>query len=362
MKKLIMILATINCQLSIVNSFAQSISRNVISSAGGSLTDGNNIITYNIGETVISTLSTGSNTITQGFEQPGEELHTGPVAIPICAGSTVTIPYSAIDIGGGNIFTAQLSDAGGSFAIPINIGTQTGNASGNIHAGVPPNIVAGTGYRVRVISSYPAFTGADNGISLTINICGLIVNLKLFLQGYYLNEGTMQPVLTNQGVAALATETDTLVVELHDALTYTLIDSKQAILLTNGSVSANFTQPPGSYYIAVKHRNSIQTWTNVPVACTTTTPLYDFSTAAGKAFADNQVLVEPGIWAFYTGDLNQDGFIDGNDFPVFDNDSFNGVTDTYTATDMNGDGFVDGNDFPVFDNNSFNGVTAVFPH
>ena len=34
---------------------------------------------------------------------------------------------------------------------------------------------------------------------------------------------------------------------------------------------------------------------------------------------------------------------------------------TYSVSDMNGDGFVDGNDFPVFDVNSAAGVTAVHP-
>ena len=76
---------------------------------------------------------------------------------------------------------------------------------------------------------------------------------------------------------------------------------------------------------------------------------------------DNQVEVQTGKWAFYTGDLNQDDFIDGNDFPPFDTDSFNGVNSEYVATDMNGDGFVDVNDFPVFDNNSFNGVSSIHP-
>ncbi|MEO6489735.1 MAG: hypothetical protein ABIO04_07345, partial [Ferruginibacter sp.] len=71
--------------------------------------------------------------------------------------------------------------------------------------------------------------------------------------------------------------------------------------------------------------------------------------------------VEPGVWAFFTGDLNQDEFIDGNDFPAFDNDSFNGVAFEYKATDLNGDGFVDANDFPVFDNNSFSGVSSIHP-
>ena len=172
----------------------------------------------------------------------------------------------------------------------------------------------------------------------------------------------MQPVLNNQSVAnSLATETDSITVELHNPTTFALVNSKIAVLLTNGMVSATFTQPVGSYYIAIKHRNTIQTWSADPVGCTFNTALYDFTMGENRAYGNNQVEVEPGVWAFFTGDLNQDDFIDGNDFPDFDNDSFNGVVGEYKATDMNGDGFVDGNDFPVFDNNSFNGVTSIHP-
>lgn len=98
--------------------------------------------------------------------------------------------------------------------------------------------------------------------------------------------------------------------------------------------------------------------------CTTFTPLYDFSTVANKAFGNNQFEIEPGVWAFYTGDLNQDEYIDGNDFPRYDFESASGglYDGSYTITDMNGDGFVDGNDFPVFDNNSFNGVSSMHPY
>ena len=76
---------------------------------------------------------------------------------------------------------------------------------------------------------------------------------------------------------------------------------------------------------------------------------------------DNQVAVESGVWALFTGDINQDDFIDSNDFPDLDTDIFNGVALVYTTTDLNGDGFVDSNDFPVLDNNIFNEVAAVYP-
>ena len=245
------------------------------------------------------------------------------------------------------------SPAGGTFSGP--------GISGNVFT----PLTAGAGTHT-IIYTYTNGNGCSNTSSqqVTVNTCGssIAINLKLFLQGYYIDGGIMQPVLNNQVVLnSLASETDSITIELHDPVTFALVDTKMAVLLTNGIVSATFTQPASSYYLVIKHRNTIQTWSTNPVVCTASTPLYDFSIAAGNAMGANQVEVQTGKWAFFTGDLNQDDFIDGNDFPAFDTDSFNGVNSVYAATDMNGDGFVDGNDFPVFDVNSFNGVAAVHP-
>ena len=190
----------------------------------------------------------------------------------------------------------------------------------------------------------------------------LTVNLKLFLQGYYIDGGIMQDVMNNQSVPfSLSTQTDSITVELHHPTTNALVETKRALLLYNGLASVQFFQPLGSYYIAVKHRNTLQTWSANPVSCSAATPLYDFSAAANMAMGNNQVQVQTGNWAFFTGDLNQDDFIDGNDFPAFDSDSIYGMNSVYVSTDLNGDGFVDGNDFPVLDVNSFNGVSAMHP-
>ncbi len=148
---------------------AQTISRKVISGGGGVLTSGSNMVTFTIGETVIPTLASGGNIITQGFQQPGEELHIGTLAASACAGDNMSITYTAIDIGGGNTFTAQLSNASGSFATPVNIGTLAGNASGSISAIIPANTPPGNGYRIRVLSTNPSLTGSDNGSDIAIN-------------------------------------------------------------------------------------------------------------------------------------------------------------------------------------------------
>ena len=247
----------------------------------------------------------------------------------------------------------------GGFTWPIILAANTANDGSEVVT-IPNN--ATTTARVKVASVGNIFFDLSN-TNFTITAASTItLNLKLFLQGYYLSGSTMQSVLNNEAVpSSLTTQTDTITVELHHPTTFVLIDSKKAVLLTNGTVSVTFTQPAGSYYLAIRHRNTLQTWSAAPVACTVSTPLYNFTTAANKAYANNQVQVVPGIWAFFTGDLNQDQFIDPFDFWGFDTDSQNGVQGVYVATDFNGDGFVDPFDFQVFDENSQNGVSSIHP-
>lgn len=72
----------------------------------------------------------------------------------------------------GNVFTAQLSDASGSFATPTNVGSLSIATSGlhTISATIPGSTPSGNAYRIRVISSDPAITStSDNGNDLVIN-------------------------------------------------------------------------------------------------------------------------------------------------------------------------------------------------
>lgn len=82
---------------------------------------------------------------------------------------TVSVGFTSdITFGANNVFTAQLSNASGSFANPVTIGTLTSSATGTpISAVIPSGTPNGTGYRIRVVSSNPAFTGTDNGANLT---------------------------------------------------------------------------------------------------------------------------------------------------------------------------------------------------
>ena len=103
---------------------------------------------------------------------PVDTITTGAISLASnCAGTSVTVPFSAQGaFSTGNVYTAQLSNAAGSFASPVAIGTLTSTAtSGNISATIPAGTATGTGYRIRVVSSNIALTGSDNGSNLTIN-------------------------------------------------------------------------------------------------------------------------------------------------------------------------------------------------
>ncbi|MFM2136310.1 MAG: hypothetical protein RL021_1710, partial [Bacteroidota bacterium] len=192
---------------------------------------------------------------------------------------------------------------------------------------------------------------------------GIVLDLTVILEGYYTGSGTMQPVLLNQGVTgATGSETDTIVVELRDAADPSLmIESQKMLLMTDGTASTLFSSAAAgdSCYIVLLHRNSMQTWSANPVVLGANTS-YDFSSSASQAFGDNQKEVETGVWAIFTADINQDGFVDAYDYPIFEIDLIS-FGSGYLITDLNGDGFVDAYDYPLYEINSINFVMGLFP-
>jgi hypothetical protein len=187
-----------------------------------------------------------------------------------------------------------------------------------------------------------------------------LLNLTMFIEGYYIGSNTMSPVKANQGIGTSTTIVDDILVELRHATTYALVASTQAILLTNGTAACTFsTAPNGSFYVVVKHRNAVQTWSANPVAIGATSS-YNFTTAANKAFGDNMKEVESGVWAFYTGDLNQDDLIDLTDYSIWETDNNNFEFGNF-PTDLNGDGLVDLSDYSIWESNSNAFIFSFYP-
>ncbi len=198
-------------------------------------------------------------------------------------------------------------------------------------------------------------------LSLTINSCASILNLKAFLQGYYLSGSTMQPVLYNQGVSSDMTLTDTVEVLVYDASApHTQVASQNVVLLTDGTVTCSLPPLTGLYYIGIRSRNTLLTWSANPVLLGTTPATYDFTTASSQAYGDNMLEQEPGVWVCYTGDFNYDENIDLSDLSLLEEDVAN-FQYGYFATDINGDGNVDLLDNQVVSDNISIFIYSVHP-
>jgi hypothetical protein len=107
----------------------------------------------------------------EGITNVTNSITTGTITgSPFCAGSTFNVPFtSSGTFAGGNIYTAQLSNASGSFASPTNIGTLNSTAnSGTIAVTIPAGATTGSGYIIRIISSNPVLTGSSS-LAFSIN-------------------------------------------------------------------------------------------------------------------------------------------------------------------------------------------------
>jgi len=199
-------------------------------------------------------------------------------------------------------------------------------------------------------------------LSLIITPCNSILNLKCIIQGYWdVGLQAMTTVLANQGMTSSTSACDSIDVELHDSASpFGIVASIRTILNQYGSTQCIFPPVSGNYYIVLKHRNALQTWSSVPVQFNNSAVNYDFSVAASQAFGDNQVEVSTGIWALFSGDIVVDENIDLLDSGALEND-ISTYSFGYVATDLNGDGNVDLLDSPILEANLSNYVFSYHP-
>ena len=190
-----------------------------------------------------------------------------------------------------------------------------------------------------------------------------VVNLKFNIEGYYsVATQSMVPAKFNQNFAgATNTDVDDVTLELRTVANGTLVDTATAALKTDGTAIATFpTGAAGSYYLVVKYKNAVGTWSASPQTVGLTPLTYDFTNAANKAFGANMVQVSPGVFAIYSGDINQDTNIDNLDYSVWEED-VNNFMSGYFPTDLNGDGNVDNLDYSIWETNSNNFIYSVNP-
>ena len=153
---------------------------------------------------------------------------------------------------------------------------------------------------------------------------------------------------------------DTLIVELrNNSFPFSVNYTDTSILDISGNASFNFPQSQGhSYFLAVHHRNSLETWSAFPVLFNAQTINYSFADSIGKAYGNNLKNLGDGNFALFNGDVDQNGEINTNDFTRIEN-QLEAFGTGYLKEDISGDAIVESTDFCLFENNI--GKTRLYP-
>lgn len=150
------------------------------------------------------------------------------------------------------------------------------------------------------------------------------VNLTYLMEGFW--NGATQVPDTIRGYLAETTGA------------HLFVDSARVHLSTSGGGMLVFpSAPTGNYYLVVRHRNHLETWSSTAqslVKGTTSIGSYDFSAGPGTAYGTEALKPEGLLYVTWGGDVNQDGVVDFLDRNLTWNDR--GSTG-YLSTDCNGD-------------------------
>ncbi len=170
---------------------------------------------------------------------------------------------------------------------------------------------------------------------------------------------TMKIIVGVEGLWNGTTQTrDSLEVYIRNSFApYSKVDSAMAYLNTTCDDTISFySAPSANYFVSVSHRNSLETWSavTVPLALGTFV-IQNFTGNQFDAYGSNLIFYN-NKWCIFSGDINKDGYINGNDFTTF---STQFGQNGYLHSDLNNDGVVNGNDF-TFYSTSF-GKTSTHP-
>lgn len=245
--------------------------------------------------------------------------------------------YSLMNVPPANI----LPNDSGLFIVKLNTSVSGLNLSGDSVQGAVLNIMTNDPskniFKVSLQTNDSLHFGLKN------------LHLKLFIEGMHNSEmGT--------------TIEDTISVYLRKTVyPYLLVDSSDSKIDSLGTGDFNFahSQNNVSYYIVVRHRNGLETWSAAGQSFTSSIMNYDFTDNISKAYGDNLIL-KGSEYCLYSGDINYDTFIDLTDLNMIFNAS-TAFKQGYSLEDINGDDIVDLNDIAPVYNNSSRFVRAVSP-
>jgi hypothetical protein len=164
----------------------------------------------------------------------------------------------------------------------------------------------------------------------------------------------------NNPSGAAGAVTDWVKVEIRDSANPATIRYSRALLLkTNGHIVEPtgeipvFDGLPTKVRADVMHRNHLAVLSNaLPGMEFRGVKSYDFTTALAQAYSlpgePDQMVLKNGKWCLWTGDVNQDRYVDNADFSQVEAD-YQNFNNGYLVNDINLDGFSDNADYSLIE-------------
>ena len=232
----------------------------------------------------------------------------------------------------------------------VFLSTDNGMNWSQLNDGFPPNI---TIYSLYLYNNF-VYAGASlNGVyKRPVLQLPVTLSQKICIEGFY-NPDTDVMV------------SDIVSVYLRNTVSpFEILDFATGVVDSSGQGTFQFSNAVNGvdYYIQTEHRNSLETWSNSPQQFTASAMSYNFTTALAQAYGENMIQTDasPVRFAFYSGDVNQDGIIDAGDLSPVENEALNSLSG-YEQTDVTGDDFVDAGDVSIVENNVALGVSVITP-
>ncbi|MDH7447655.1 hemagglutinin protein [Aquimarina sp. 2201CG14-23] len=303
--------------LVVVNATSQSIERQVIGSAGTTLSNATVTLDFTIGEPVITTITNGTAIVSQGF-------HQGSLMLAIKVNPVVFLQGPALNPNSGE--ESLMRD-------DLRVASYIPNTSPYIDGLVVDNSILTT-------------TGAN-----------AIVDW-VFVE---LRDATTNTTIVDSQSGLLQRDGD--------------------IVGVDGVSDLEFDQPAGNYFVAIKHRNHLGMMTSTAISLSSTTTALDFTDGSVTTYGTNAqttIGTPTGVSAMWAGDANDDSKINLIGSPndnreitdVILNDPLNifglyGFSVAgYTQVDMNlsGDAQIIGtnNDVRLINDNILNNPSNIF--
>ncbi len=272
--------------------------------------------------------------------------------------ATSDVPASGITLSWNAVYNANAYTVYLDTINPPNIPLASNITTLSVHSGP---LERGVTYLWRVIPTNATGSAAGCGnIAFATEPLAHALRVKFFIEGYYRGPDSMIAAINPLGQDTIA---DSVTICLaHQSPPNTILYSSPAALTIYGVATGYFPQPilGQDYYIVIKHRNALETWSSLAFGFNDPDTLYDFSDSLGKAFGNNMVEVDSGVFAFHSGDIDQNLVINQADYDLLQT-KISQFAYGYLPEDLSGDWLIETADFTLIENKFYQLISRSKP-